>query len=1407
MLVEVGLTDKRHALSQTLSGGMKRKLCLAMALLGDPQFILLDEPTSGMDPVSRQRTWELLQRCKMGRVILLTTHYMDEADILADRVAIMSEGALFCVGSPSYLKRMFGVGYLLSVSKSDPLASMSRMSEAIQQIVPEASVHSSVVREVIFRLPQSTLSSFGRLFQMLRDRSEELGIASYGFRAPSMEQVFLSLKATSSRDGSPAASSLYHTYVRRWLSSGYTWLIGYVGLILQWPASSDDGDNVEQDYGNTVPTSRHFPPAPSSNEDMYGTSNCPHWKIQLFELCRKRVIVLRGDFQGFLCQILCPAVLIVLILRILTVRLNISGSPLPLNANMYHRYGQVVPTILVPDTARSPLVPSIHAYADSNRFIIETAPPQSGINSSTLSRFLLSDAIHDGRKKRTTMGSSDRHGAFVFPDDELALHVTIDWDWVGSMLTKHKNLSIESTEGAVVFKFSVNGTLLPLVSPSFLSQLGRTLPFSYLWKNHMNGMVANNSYHTSRNHEVFGWPYWLAPLLASFNVSSAKANLTVNHVENNDLMLSFHTENDMVTFNLHATEVSIPVTNMTSLHPIATAFDATVRLSHESISLSSPRVRPEVEWTIVIRSRELYSESRDLFLSLLPKGSIQYTYNIPSKLTLLHNTTSPHGAAALHGQLVEATFHLCMQQHQPTTQNTTALHRSDPDAVSVETANTNNSRSFGSRLPRYTVENHPLPITAQQSLQVQVILSLLTSLFLLVPFGSLPATCVACLVKERVSKSKHLQRLSGVSMYVYWLAAFLWDMSLFALLVFFVLGSLFVLVGHGTCVFISSSSQTLAFFCLLMCYAAAALPFAYLCSLIFSHFATAQIAIVTMNFLTGFVLIVAYSILSSLLSTQRMTNEILVHVFRLFPGFVVGEGLIHLSIHYFEHMVGVLNDVGTAALDTDEDAAFRGVWHWEVVGRDLVFLFMQSVVFMSMVLWSESTHVRRMVDSFMRYWRRRCSVDCRDNDGLPCPSPRVTSMDGDVKREEELVCKLTNQLLKNKHTEEPPEDELLFSGESHIQECEGGGTAAVVLLIDQLVKTYASSICGGLHTHAVRGLSLIGYAHECLGLLGINGAGKTTTLEILAGEIQATFGDVRILVDGCAAMFQRQMLVGYCPQVDPLVDENMNAYETLWFYGRIRGITPGVLHLRIQRLIAETGLTSQQAQRPCGTYSGGNKRKLSLAIALLGDPHVLLLDEPSAGMDPAARRQMWHLVQQQVQQHPCTVILVGHCMEEIEALCSRVGVMVRGRLMCLGTIPHLKDTFGVGYQIEVRCGVDHVQACLALCADFFTINGNNSCESGQSNRRLNHIHVTVAEEPAQKQKEEESHFVIEDICGGYFRLREHDGHVVDLAMAFDVLERNKEALEIYDYSISQGSFEQVFLKVVCEPSSACDTSS
>ncbi|KAG6934249.1 ATP-binding cassette, sub-family A (ABC1), member 4, partial [Chelydra serpentina] len=115
MLEDIGLPHKRNEEAQNLSGGMQRKLSVAIAFVGEAKVVVLDEPTSGVDPYSRRSIWDLLLKYRSGRTIILSTHHMDEADILGDRVAIISQGKLFCSGSPVFLKNCFGSGFYLTL--------------------------------------------------------------------------------------------------------------------------------------------------------------------------------------------------------------------------------------------------------------------------------------------------------------------------------------------------------------------------------------------------------------------------------------------------------------------------------------------------------------------------------------------------------------------------------------------------------------------------------------------------------------------------------------------------------------------------------------------------------------------------------------------------------------------------------------------------------------------------------------------------------------------------------------------------------------------------------------------------------------------------------------------------------------------------------------------------------------------------------------------------------------------------------------------------------------------------------------------------------------------------------------------------------------------------------------------
>ncbi|KAK5909181.1 hypothetical protein CesoFtcFv8_003133 [Champsocephalus esox] len=153
MIVDLELSKKRHSLVQTLSGGMKRKLSVAIAFVGGSRAVILDEPTAGVDPYARRAIWDLILKYKQGRTILLSTHNMDEADLLGDRIAIISHGKLKCCGSPLFLKSTYGDGYKLTlVKKQNEGRGQGSQQQPPSSVAPSSSLSPSSVA------PSSSLS-------------------------------------------------------------------------------------------------------------------------------------------------------------------------------------------------------------------------------------------------------------------------------------------------------------------------------------------------------------------------------------------------------------------------------------------------------------------------------------------------------------------------------------------------------------------------------------------------------------------------------------------------------------------------------------------------------------------------------------------------------------------------------------------------------------------------------------------------------------------------------------------------------------------------------------------------------------------------------------------------------------------------------------------------------------------------------------------------------------------------------------------------------------------------------------------------------------------------------------------------------------------------------------------------
>jgi ABC-2 type transport system ATP-binding protein len=231
-----------------------------------------------------------------------------------------------------------------------------------------------------------------------------------------------------------------------------------------------------------------------------------------------------------------------------------------------------------------------------------------------------------------------------------------------------------------------------------------------------------------------------------------------------------------------------------------------------------------------------------------------------------------------------------------------------------------------------------------------------------------------------------------------------------------------------------------------------------------------------------------------------------------------------------------------------------------------------------------------------------------------------------------------------------------------------------MIVTDNLGKQYQDLV-------ALEGLSLEIPQGEIFGLLGPNGAGKTTTIKILTTLARPSRGSARVHgFDVVRQPLEVKRVIGVCPQEINL-DRELTAFENLWIYGRLHRMTD--LRARIAELL-QFGNLEERADSLVRDFSGGMQRRLLILRALVSRPRVLFLDEPTVGLDPQVRRQLWGLIQG-FKQEGITIILTTHYIEEAEMLCDRVGVLNRGQLIALDTPRALVAKIG-GYVVETLNG-------------------------------------------------------------------------------------------------------------------------
>lgn len=500
-----------------------------------------------------------------------------------------------------------------------------------------------------------------------------------------------------------------------------------------------------------------------------------------------------------------------------------------------------------------------------------------------------------------------------------------------------------------------------------------------------------------------------------------------------------------------------------------------------------------------------------------------------------------------------------------------------------------------------------------------------TFMLLAIPF--VPASFITYIVREKEVKAKHQQMVSGVGVVAYWLSNFIWDNLSFTLTVF-----LFVVLVTGP-VFGDDTNQLGgggadysdelgAFFGMLFLFGSSMTGATYLASYAFKQPSMAQICMIFVVFITGLVLGIVGIVLRILPDTRDEYADYIQYILCIFPPFALADGLHNMAL------ITVWSNI-------EKGGKAYKVSDWRITGLHMMMMSLETVVYLGATI---------LIDLIGAQPQTQRLMECRSG---PLPVVDEELKDEDVREQEKEVA----------------------SGAVNADNS--------VILVEGLKKMYA----GG--KFAVKGISLGIPNGECFGLLGINGAGKSSTLAMLSGEFAPSEGKAFLSgLDLYSNIHKCRRKIGYCPQFDALF-ELLTAREHLELYARIKGIRELDIKRVVNAKIREMGLT-EYADRYAGTYSGGNKRKLSVAIAMIGEPSIVFLDEPSTGMDPVARRFMWDVISDIVtKREMCSLILTTHSMEECEALCTRIGIMVGGVMRCLGSAQRLRSKYGKGYQIEI----------------------------------------------------------------------------------------------------------------------------
>nr|VDC82643.1 unnamed protein product [Brassica rapa] len=496
---------------------------------------------------------------------------------------------------------------------------------------------------------------------------------------------------------------------------------------------------------------------------------------------------------------------------------------------------------------------------------------------------------------------------------------------------------------------------------------------------------------------------------------------------------------------------------------------------------------------------------------------------------------------------------------------------------------------------------------------------------------------VTSLVYEKQERLRIIMKMHGLGDGPYWLISYAYFLTI-SVLYILSLVSFGSVIGLNYFRLNSYSVQFVFYFI----YLNLQIAIAFLVSTMFSKVKTVTVVSYIMVFGTG---LLGNFLFAQLLDSPSFPEKWII-VLELFPGFSLFRGL-----HEFAQ------------------AAFHGNgMKW----GDLSESGMDKVFYIMLVEWFVTLTVAYFVDQVLTSGKSPCLFTKKTTTSLPDPSVQSHQSSDNV-------------LIDMEKADVTHEAETNQREKVELMRIEGSTGHAIVC--DNLKKVYPGRD-GNPPKIAVRGMYLDVPSGECFGMLGPNGAGKTSFINMMTGLLKPTSGTA--LVQGwdiCKDMNKVYTSMGVCPQHD-LLWETLTGREHLLFYGRLKNIKGPALKQAVEESLKSVSLfDGGVADKPAGKYSGGMKRRLSVAISLIGNPKVVYMDEPSTGLDPASRKNLWTVIQRAKQD--TAIILTTHSMEEAEFLCDRLGFFVDGGLQCIGNPRELKGRYGGSYVFTMTTSSEH----------------------------------------------------------------------------------------------------------------------